>query len=297
MSLNEENGLDAGVGAKFGSVLNLRQAAVNGTQACAGLRCSGPSHLMRIAPSSAWAARSSQRSDHPHALNAAVIFVDQTDLTGRMIMSLTFTQTSINLRRVQWRRRLTLAVLALGVAFSLPFVCAIWLHTNPLLYAQIEHVGILLIFIAVFGRTWCTLYIGGQKKAVLVDIGPYSVVRNPLYVFSLIGAAGIGAQTSSLVVALLCLILTAAVLGQVVLKEEAFLRDKFGPGFDAYTKRVPRFLPRFSNFRDVNELLVSPRLVARTFIESSYFLIAIPVIDLIELGREYGWFPDLFHLP
>jgi steroid 5-alpha reductase family enzyme len=171
------------------------------------------------------------------------------------------------------------------------------LHTNPLFYAQVEHAGILLIFIAIFGRTWSALHIGGHKKVALVETGPYSVVRNPLYVFTLIGVAGIGAQTSSLVVAGLCTSITAAVLIIVVLKEEDYLRAKFGAAFDDYARRVPRFMPSFSAYRDVEELTIRPKIVYRTFLESSLFLISIPAIDAIELARHYGWLPDVLHLP
>ena len=42
-----------------------------------------------------------------------------------------------------------------------------------------------MILICILGRTWATLYIGGQKQRELVTKGPYSVVRNPLYLFTL----------------------------------------------------------------------------------------------------------------
>lgn len=212
-------------------------------------------------------------------------------------MSLTYAQNEIDLSTVQWRRRIALGIAILFLGLLLPFVCAVWLHTNPLVYSQIEHAGIFLIFVAIAGRTWSALHIGGNKKVVLVDTGPYSVVRNPLYLFTLIGAAGIGAQTSSLVVTLACPAIAAAVLMVVVAREEDFLRLKFGAAFDDYTRRVPRFLPRLSGYKDVDQLTIQPKVVYRTFLESSYFLIAVPLIDAIELARHYGWIPDLLHLP
>lgn len=212
-------------------------------------------------------------------------------------MSLTYNQPEIDLRAVQWRRRIALGVAILFLGLLLPFVCAVWLHSNPLFYAQIEHAGIFLIFIAIAGRTWSALHIGGSKKVRIVDTGPYSVVRNPLYLFTLIGAAGIGAQTSSLVVTLACPVIAAAVLSVVVAREEDYLRKKFGSAFDEYTRRVPRFVPNLSGYRDVDQLMIQPKVVYRTFLESSYFLIAVPAVDAIELARHYGWIPDLLHLP
>ena len=79
--------------------------------------------------------------------------------------------------------------------------------------------------------------------------------------------------------------------------EEAYLKAKFGSAFDDYAMRVSRFLPRFRGYHDVEQLTIQPKVVYRTFLESSYFLIAIPAIDAIELARQYGWIPDLLHLP
>ena len=106
-------------------------------------------------------------------------------------------------RRLQRKRK---QVLALGVAvwlLLLLFTQSRWRTAAPHLHALIEIAGLVLILVCILGRTWCTLYIGGLKKRELVTAGPYSVVRNPLYVFTSIGTAGIGAQTGSSLVAIL----------------------------------------------------------------------------------------------
>jgi hypothetical protein len=51
-------------------------------------------------------------------------------------MSLTFTQPEIDLSTVQWRRKIVLASVTLLIAILLPFVCAVWLHTNPFICAN-----------------------------------------------------------------------------------------------------------------------------------------------------------------
>lgn len=203
----------------------------------------------------------------------------------------------MKLRRVQLIRRIILQGFTVCAILVLPFVCAIWLHEYPLFHAQIEHVGIFLIFFAIFGRTWCALHISGSKNARIVDTGPYSLVRNPLYVFSLVGTAGVGAQTSSLVVAAVFTVVIAIVFAVVVRKEEAYLCAKFGPVYEEYRQRVPRFFPSFAAYKDVSRLTIDLRLVRRTFIESCYFLVAIPAFDTLELARDYGWIPHILHLP
>ena len=58
--------------------------------------------------------------------------------------------------------------------------------------------------------TWSSLYIAGRKGRELVTVGPYSTCRNPLYFFSIVGAAGMGAQSGSLTLGLICGMIAAS---------------------------------------------------------------------------------------
>ena len=53
-------------------------------------------------------------------------------------------------------------------------------------HEHVESVGLVAMVFSIVGRAWCSLYIGGRKKAEIVDRGPYSLTLNPLYVLSLI---------------------------------------------------------------------------------------------------------------
>jgi hypothetical protein len=154
-----------------------------------------------------------------------------------------------------------------------------------------------LIVLCIAGRTWCTLYIGGHKKRRLVRSGPYSIVRNPLYVFSVLGTAGIGALTGSLVLAAFCAFFAWMVFSYVVRREEGFLAAQFGAEFTAYAAEVPRFWPSFGQWQEADELLVNPRLVRRTFLDASLFLLAIPLMGLKVALQQAGTLPILLHLP
>ena len=88
------------------------------------------------------------------------------------------------------------AVVACGAVLTV--VEPIWRPAVPGAFALITNLGLLLIAVCIVGRTWCTLYIGGHKKRQLRTHGPYSVVRNPLYVFTIIGTAGIGVNPAPL---------------------------------------------------------------------------------------------------
>lgn len=198
------------------------------------------------------------------------------------------------LARYQKMRRLSLAVLLLGALVLLLFVGA---SGNDEIHDMVEAIGLGFIVIGIVGRMWCTLYIGGRKSAEIVMTGPYSVTRNPLYVFSSLAAAGVGAQTGSVTIAVLFLVGCAAAFHIVIAREESFLKGEFGPSYGRYLATVPRFLPKPSLFRDEEELQVRTRLIYRTLTDGLVFFVAMPVFEVIELGQQNGWLPVLLRLP
>jgi protein-S-isoprenylcysteine O-methyltransferase Ste14 len=165
------------------------------------------------------------------------------------------------------------------------------------IHEGLEWLGIALIIICIVGRTWCTLYIGGRKNAAVVDEGPYSVTRNPLYMFSLAGAAGVGAQLGSFVLALLVPAIVWLVFRVVVAREEKHLFAALGEPYSDYVARVPRFLPRWSAWRNVDSLEVRPALVVHTFVDACFFLLAIPAAELFEWLQASGVIPILLRIP
>jgi protein-S-isoprenylcysteine O-methyltransferase Ste14 len=152
----------------------------------------------------------------------------------------------------------------------------------------VEALGLALIILAIVGRGWCSLYIGGRKKAEIVDRGPYSVTRNPLYVFSFIGAFGIGAQTGSLMIGAVFALAAFIVFLRTVGWEEAWLSEHFGETYAAYRNRTPRFWPDVSRWRDAEELIVRPAFFLRTLRDGLTFLAAIPVMEGIEHLQSTG---------
>lgn len=77
---------------------------------------------------------------------------------------------------------------------------------------------------------------------VLVETGPYRITRNPMYLGMVVLQAGL-ALTFSLDWALLgAPILWAALHWGVVLREEAYLIDRFGAPYEAYIARTRRWI-------------------------------------------------------
>lgn len=200
------------------------------------------------------------------------------------------------LQGVQGRRKLALSM-AFGIAVpALALVNSYWREPWPAIYLCMEWAGIALILVCIAGRTWCTAFIGGRKKRELVTTGPYSVVRNPLYVFTLIGAVGVGLQFGSLVVAIIVTMIAYLVFRPVIMREEAYLAASFPQDFASYSARVDRLLPSFSQWRSEREHAIPAPLMLRTFVEACLFLTAIPIAESIENLQASGVLPKLIEL-
>jgi protein-S-isoprenylcysteine O-methyltransferase Ste14 len=190
-------------------------------------------------------------------------------------------------------------VLAASVLFAVAFliVAASQWEDGSAMHEGIEWAGIALIVICILGRTWSTLYIGGRKNSALATDGPYSVSRNPLYLFSIIGAAGVGAQFGSFTVALVSGFFAWAVFLWTVWREEAALLGSFGDHYRQYLARVPRFLPKMGLWHSPATLTVNPGLIVTTFFDAAIFLAAIPIAELFEWLHEIGVLPTLLAVP
>jgi protein-S-isoprenylcysteine O-methyltransferase Ste14 len=97
-----------------------------------------------------------------------------------------------------------------------------------------------------------------KKNLELTVTGPYAYTRNPLYLGSMLIAAGFALALLSWPVALLVAGGFAAIYVPVIASEERFLRATFA-GFDGYCRRVPRFIPRFTAARVPEETGQPPR--------------------------------------
>jgi len=191
------------------------------------------------------------------------------------------------------------AAIATGILLGL-MVFAVTTSYSPIgsnTHELIEWIGIVLIVICIIGRTWSSLYISGRKIKDLVDVGPYSVTRNPLYLFSIIGAAGAGAQLGSVVVALIFAVIAGGVFFVVTVREEKLLAELHGLAYADFAARIPRFIPNPRLWRDVPTLTITPPRVVTTFADAAVFLLAVPVAETIEWLQEIGVLPVLLVLP
>ncbi|WP_029351637.1 isoprenylcysteine carboxylmethyltransferase family protein [Bosea sp. 117] len=195
----------------------------------------------------------------------------------------------------QTRRIVTIWTVALA-AVALILVSHDPSGRDSLARTTIRSAGLCLILAAVIGRLWSTLYIGGRKNAVLVTTGPYSISRNPLYFFSILGAAGIGLAFGSLVVAAVLGGAIAAILAATAHREAALLGQRFGTSYEAYAARVPLLLPRLSLYHDAEMPSFQPSALRRALRDGLLFLLAVPAAELVAYAKRAELLPKLIAL-
>lgn len=157
-------------------------------------------------------------------------------------------------------------------------------------FEVLEILGLAAVVAAVLGRFWSILYIGGHKNNTVMQDGPYSVCRHPLYLFSTLGVVGLGLMLGSLVLALGLGGLTLLILSVTARKEEAILRGMFGGAYAAYAARVPMILPKPSLFQSPATITVSVAHLRENLMDALVFLTFIPLAELMEVIKEMGLF-------
>lgn len=144
---------------------------------------------------------------------------------------------SLEIWNERWQRTARRVRVPLGFAFAAVF----------LLFARPTPLSLLLSLLLVVPGVLLRAYAAGyvRKNAELTQTGPYAYTRNPLYLGSLAASAGLTAASRQWSLVLLLAAIFLFIYIPVIRSEEAFLRGHF-EGFDAYTARVPRLLPRLT---------------------------------------------------
>lgn len=183
----------------------------------------------------------------------------------------------------------------LRLAFLMAVPLLIFTHSawpEPV-FEVLEVLGLALIITAVLGRFWSILYIGGHKNQTVMQDGPYSVCRHPLYLFSTLGVLGLGLMLGSIVMTAFLGGMTFAILSATARKEEAFLRGQFGPAYDAYAATVPMILPRLSGFRTEGTVTISVPHLRQNLMDALVFLSFIPLAEALEFLNENHMLPGI----
>lgn len=163
--------------------------------------------------------------------------------------------------------------------------------------ATLEFTGLALIIIGSFGRIWSYLYICGRKTDELVVIGPYSITRNPLYLFSLIAAIGLGFASENILVLGLIILLFGIIYPIAIKAEEAELARCHGDAFWEYKHSVPRFFPKTLTLQQPEQYTIHLNIFGRVFFDAMWLVGLFIMMEVIERLHYYDVIPVLFKIP
>jgi protein-S-isoprenylcysteine O-methyltransferase Ste14 len=115
-----------------------------------------------------------------------------------------------------------------------------------------DGVAAALAAVGIIGTTWAQSTMGpswrigvrDEERTELVGRGLFRWVRNPIFSFMMLTAAGLAALLTNLLSISAFLCLSLAVELQVRLVEEPYLLRTHGERYAAYCRRVGRFVPR-----------------------------------------------------
>ena len=193
----------------------------------------------------------------------------------------------------KFRVRLSV-VLGIVLVIFICFTESAWNHIAPMVATLLFVAGIILVGIASLGRMWCSLYIAGYKTKVLVTEGPYSISRNPLYFFSLLGFLGVGLCSETILIPAILLIVFILYYPWVIRDEEKRLRQVHKGNFEKYVAETPCFFPNFFKLREPEQYLVNPKIFRRHLLDTLVFVIIAGGNEVVEVFHKLHWLRTFF---
>lgn len=145
-------------------------------------------------------------------------------------------------------------------------------------------IGFVLVVFGSFGRIWASLYIEGHKTKNLITAGPFSMVRNPLYFFSLIMLLGFSLALKSIYLPLSLLLIFVIFHIPTIANEEKKLQNIHGEKFEDYVRSTPRLIPNIFKYKkpEIGEKVsVKISRINGVLIEIMGYLFLYTVIDII----------------
>jgi protein-S-isoprenylcysteine O-methyltransferase Ste14 len=171
-----------------------------------------------------------------------------------------------------------------------------WEEEAYFVTAVLFFIGILLVAIGSLGRVWCSVYIAGFKTDHLITQGPYSMCRNPLYFFSLVGALGVGFASETLLIPLLIFIAFVIYYPSVIKSEEEGMMKLHKNEFAIYMQKVPSFFPKLSLLSEPEEYIVKPKVVKRHIFDALWFIWIVGILEVVKALNALNIIPTIFKI-
>lgn len=190
----------------------------------------------------------------------------------------------------------------IAVLIILPFAILAAVSEPLPQFNEVERLGLQLIGWALFllgalCRWWATLYIGGQKGALLVCDGPYSLSRNPLYLGTFLIAMSIAVLISSVAFGIGVVVASVFYLTVTVRAEERRLQAQFGDAFLNYRERVPVFFPNSFRYQSPEQIQVQINGLHAEFLRCLRWCWVPLLCTIFTQLRLQDWWPQYFRLP
>lgn len=134
----------------------------------------------------------------------------------------------------------------LRVPFGFLFALIFLIFARPELNTLI--IGGLIALTGLLIRAWASGHI--RKNQNLAVSGPYAYTRNPLYVGSFILGLGFTVASGVWWLGLVFVALFLGIYLPVMRVEANDLTHLFGAEYEAYARKVPLFVPRFTAFEE-----------------------------------------------
>ena len=166
-----------------------------------------------------------------------------------------------------------LGILAVGTE-------SVWKHSE-LVEQSCFGLALVLVTTACLGRIWCLAYIAGRKERELVTDGPYSICRNPLYLFSFLGILGVALATNTVTFPLTVTMGFLALYPFVIGAEERRLTRLHGMRYDIYRQQTPRFIPAFHRYRSARKLEIEASTFHKGLLDTVWFSLALMGMHIV----------------
>ena len=140
----------------------------------------------------------------------------------------------------------------------IPFLLVMIWFAQPTVLSLV--IGFAVVFTGELIRFWGVSIVGAETRTTgtvggtfLITNGPFSYVRNPLYVGNMMLYVGVGIMSMALFPWMLLVAIAWFYLQYylIVTREEEYLAATFGGEFDEYRRNVRRFVPRLTPYRSV----------------------------------------------
>jgi protein-S-isoprenylcysteine O-methyltransferase Ste14 len=137
-----------------------------------------------------------------------------------------------------------------------PFVILMLLFAYPNIWSLIF--GFIFALSGELIRLWGVSWAGSETRTTgtvggtyLIISGPFSHLRNPLYLGNILMYTGLGIMSFALFpwLQIAGFIFFSLQYYLIVLEEEKYLVQTFGEKYEAYKSNVPRFIPRIIKYK------------------------------------------------